>query len=216
MRESAGPGLHGANLSARRGNQRLFQDLSFSLSPGQLVWLRGQNGSGKTTLLRMVAGLTRPEAGDLTWNGRALSAADDYHASLTYLGHTQGLKDDLTARESLLFLAQLHGQDCSIAQADGALRRLNIHHRRKLPVRMLSQGQRKRVALSRLALHHGPGLWVLDEPFDALDDSGIAIVQGLLQEHIARQGCVLMTSHIAVAVAGVQTREISLDPAVAA
>lgn len=180
------------------------------MKPGELVWLRGQNGSGKTTLLRLVTGLTSPEVGEITWNGVTLRKSEVFHDDLVYLGHHNGLKDDLTALESLRFLCQLHGRDATPAQTDAALKRMEIFHRRNLPARVLSQGQRKRVALARLALEARPGLWVLDEPFDALDDSGVATVNGLLQEHLQRGGSALLTSHISLTIDAGPVRELTL------
>jgi heme exporter protein A len=161
-------------------------------------------------LLRLVTGLGSPEAGVITWKGVPLRKSPDFRAELVYLGHHNGLKDDLTALECLRFLTQLHGRDVSEEQIEAALRRMGIHHRRNLPVRVLSQGQRKRVALARLALESQAGLWVLDEPFDALDDSGVALVNSLLQEHVQRGGSVLLTSHISLKIEGAVVRELML------
>ena len=197
----------------RRGNERLFASLSFAIHPGQMVWLRGPNGSGKTSLMRALLGLTRPDAGEIVWPLMQVSEDEDAPAvpHLVYLGHSNGLKDDLTAIESLQFLAQLHGRESSVQAIEAALRCMGIFHRRHLPVRTLSQGQRKRVALARLALETQPTLWVLDEPFDALDDVGIAAVQGLIKKHLQRNGAVLLTSHIPVALDGVNTEVLMLE-----
>lgn len=203
--------LQATGVTGVRGSARLFQNLDFSITAGELVWLRGTNGSGKTTLLRLVTGLAAPEAGSITWNGESVRSSPDYRSSLTHLGHHNGLKDDLTALESLRFLCQLHGREVTADTLDSALRTMGIHHRRHLPSRVLSQGQKKRVALARLILENQPGLWVLDEPFDALDDSGVAIVNSLLQSHVQRGGSVLLTSHIAVKIDGIPVRELALD-----
>jgi heme exporter protein A len=199
------------NLTGIRGTEALFSDISFDLQGGQLIWLRGTNGSGKTTLLRLVTGLSAPESGSITWNGEPVRHSPDYRSALVHLGHHNGLKDDLTAWESLRFLCQLHGREATADDFDSALRTMGIHHRRHLPSRVLSQGQKKRVALARLVLENQPGLWVLDEPFDALDDSGSAIVNSLLQSHVQRGGSVLLTSHIPVRIDGVVVQELSLD-----
>jgi heme exporter protein A len=198
----------------RRGSERLFSELSFTIQNGQMLWLRGPNGSGKTSLLRTVAGLARPDAGEILWPGFAANDDDEdspRKPRLVYLGHSNGLKDDLTAMESLQFLASLHGRDSSARAADSALGRMGIRHRRHLAVRTLSQGQRKRVALARLVLETEPTLWVLDEPFDALDDAGIATVHALMAEHRARGGAVLLTSHIPVVLPGDSADVLSLD-----
>lgn len=181
------------------------------MTSGELVWLRGANGSGKTTLLRLVTGLAAPESGSITWNGEPVRSSPDYRSALVHLGHHNGLKDDLTALESLRFLCQLHGREVTADALDNALRTMGVYHRRHLPSRVLSQGQKKRVALARLVLESQPGLWVLDEPFDALDDSGAVIVNSLLQSHVKRGGSVLLTSHIPVKIDGIAVRELALD-----
>jgi heme exporter protein A len=184
------------DLTIRRGNEVLFHSLNFELQPGRLLWLRGSNGSGKTSLLRVVAGLTRPDSGQLTCHGAALSTSKDYKGKLLYLGHSSALKDDLTPMESLKFLSDIRGLPCAKDRIESALRRVGVFHRRHLSARVLSQGQRRRVALARLALEDGPGLWILDEPLDALDDAGIAVVKELFKENVQRGGSVLFTSHI--------------------
>jgi heme exporter protein A len=203
--------LQAIEVTGVRGSERLFQNLSFAIASGELVWLRGTNGSGKTTLLRLVTGLAAPESGSITWNGEPVRKSPDYRSALVHLGHHNGLKDDLTALESLRFLCQLHGRKVTADTLDNALRTMGIYHRRHLPSRVLSQGQKKRVALARLVLENQPGLWVLDEPFDALDDSGAAIVNSLLQSHVHRGGSVLLTSHIPVKIDGIAVRELALD-----
>jgi heme exporter protein A len=200
-------------IAFRRGDEWLFKNLTFQIEAGQMVWLRGQNGRGKTSLLRLVVNLAQPDAGTLTWNAEALDQSEAFRHDLVYLGHANGLKDDLTAAESLEFLARLHQRDAQKTGIDAALKRLCIDHRRNRPIRTLSQGQRKRVALARLALEKTAGLWVLDEPFDALDANGIEIVYELLQEHLARQGSVLLTSHLPIQIRDVRFDEIDLDAA---
>jgi len=206
-----GTGIRAQDLTVRRGTEVLFKALSFELRAGQLVWLRGSNGSGKTSLLRVIAGLARPDGGQLRWNDQALSKSESYKSQLVYMGHNNALKDDLTALEALRFLTTLHGRDCPQDRLEAALRRMGVWHRRKLPVRMLSQGQRRRVALARLALEQAAGLWVLDEPFDALDDAGIAVVQELFVENAQRGGTVLFTSHIPVRPQGQPLMELTLQ-----
>jgi heme exporter protein A len=129
---------------------------------------------------------------------------------VVYIGHLNAMKDDLTVCESLQFVARLHGNDHSRAGAVAALRSLGMHHRRNAPVRTLSQGQRRRAALARLALEQQPSLWVLDEPFDALDTAGIEVVNGLLRVHLERGGSVLLTSHLDLSVSGPAAIELAL------
>ncbi len=203
--------LTAEQLAFRRGDEWLFQNVSFAIRPGQLLWLRGQNGRGKTSLLRIIVGLTPPDHGTLRWPNTSPSESSNEVRPLTYIGHTNGLKDDLTVTESLHFLARLHGQDCAPDSITKALRKLSIHHRSKLTVRTLSQGQRRRVALARLALEREASLWVLDEPFDTLDQDGIHIVNGLIEGHLARQGSVILTSHLPLNLSGAQIHTLDLD-----
>lgn len=173
-----------------------------------MLWLRGHNGSGKTTLLRIISGLSNPDEGSLSWARDRLEGAED---RLVYIGHLNAMKDDLTVCESLQFIAGLHGRDDSREAALTALRMLGMHHRRHAAVRTLSQGQRRRAALARLALERTPSLWLLDEPFDALDTAGVEAVNQLLKGHLARGGSVLLTSHLALEAAGPMATELTLD-----
>jgi len=182
-------------VACRRGERLLFSGLDLLLAPGELVWLRGGNGRGKTSLLRLVAGLASPERGQILWGGRPARRDADFARRLVYIAHANALKDDLTALESLAFLARIHGRDTAPAGLRAALVRLGLAGRERTPVRSLSQGLRRRVALARLALETEAGPWVLDEPFDALDVAGTATLHALLAAHRARGGSVLLTSH---------------------
>ncbi len=195
--------LRAEDLTCQRGDQTLFEHLSFEVPAGQLVWLRGHNGRGKTSLLRLLAGLARPDQGRITWDGAVLSEAADFSARRVYIAHANALKDDLSVFEALQFLAVLHGRDGSAAAVQEALQLLGMRKRQRAPIRTLSQGQRRRVALARLALETGPALWVLDEPFDALDVEGIEVVNGLLVRHLQRGGSVVLTSHQPLTLIGV-------------
>lgn len=199
--------LKATALGCRRAGQWLFRNLDFKCRPGQLIWLRGPNGSGKTSLLRLLAGLSPADEGQLLTDPEVPAG---FKEKLVYIAHANGLKDDLTALESLDFLARLHGRPHDATSLNAALRRLAIHHRRHAAVRTLSQGQRRRVALSRLALERQAGLWVLDEPFDALDIAGIEAVNGLLREHLARGGGVIMTSHVPLDLQGLTVLQVDL------
>jgi heme exporter protein A len=183
--------LSGHRLACRRGNRRLFAGVDITLAPGTITWLRGANGSGKTSLLRLLAGLARPEAGEISRDGE-----------LIYIAHGNALKDELTLAEALAFLARLH----DVAQAEQrtlhALDVMGLGARRRAFVRTLSQGQRRRGALARLALDDAPRCWLLDEPYDALDVDGIVRLSALIEANAARGGSVLYTSHQPVALAG--------------
>jgi heme exporter protein A len=205
------PVLAAHGLACRRGDRILFAGLDLEVHPGQVVWLRGTNGRGKTSLLRLLAGLSRPEQGGVSWGGTAIRDAEDFHRRLVYVGHSNALKEDLTALESLRFLALLHGRPATAAALEQALQQCGVSAHRHAAVRTLSQGQRRRVALARLALEVDASLWILDEPFDALDTQGVEILNGLLARHARRGGSVVLTSHLALTLADPQPVIVSLD-----
>ena len=213
------PSLRLVDVACRRGDRVLFAGLTETVAPGELLWLRGGNGRGKTSLLRLVAGLAAPEAGQILWGDAPTRRNERFATALVYIAHTNALKDDLTAAESLAFLARIHARDASAAGVRAALVRLGLAGRERTPVRSLSQGLRRRVALARLALETAPALWVLDEPFDALDVAGTAILHALLAAHRARGGSVLLPSHhlhldVAAASAGFRVLDLDALPAV--
>jgi heme exporter protein A len=208
--ENAARGTLGVRaLACRRGRRLLFQGLNLSLSPGAVVWLRGSNGSGKTSLLRILAGLSAPAAGELTWNGQPWPRRADLPRPL-YIGHANALKDDLTLAEAVAFLARLQGLDDAPARANRAIACLGLASRRQALVRTLSQGQRRRGALARLALDDAPATWLLDEPFDALDQASVALLSELITSQAQRGGSVLLTSHQPPALPTLQ--EFDLEP----
>ena len=198
--------LETRGLACERGGWRLFAGLGFTLAAGSLLRVRGANGSGKTTLLRTLAGLTRPAAGDVRWRGKPVDG--EYRKEMLFLGHAPAVKDELTVLENLEFsarLAQIESPDC-----EGALQRLGITRLANLPARYLSQGQRKRAALARLALAPAAALWLLDEPFAALDEEAIAGVSALCATHLAVGGMLVLTSHQDVPVPSKSTQELNL------
>ena len=184
-----------SDLSCVRGDQTLFSGVSFDLNAGQWLHLEGANGSGKTSLLRIVTGFTPPALGQVRWKGRPLAEAPEaFHADLLYLGHALALKDELSALENLESDAAIAGRRFVQADARAALQRLGLRGRTRLPVRVLSQGQKRRVALARLMLQAAP-LWVLDEPFVALDAQAQTLVADAISTHVQRGGMALFTSH---------------------
>lgn len=192
------------DLEARRGRRVLFSGLGFSAGPGQLLRVTGANGAGKTTLLRMLVGLSTPTAGQVLWRGAPLAGQrEGFHRELAWLGHAASLKDDLTALENLQAMAVLGGDEVSRAEAVSALAEAGLKGRERLPARVLSAGQRRRVVLARLALATPRPLWVLDEPFNALDVAATGWLAGLVQRQLGAGGVVVLTSHQAVPVDGV-------------
>ena len=194
----------------------MFEGLDITLPPGSITWLRGTNGSGKTSLMRILAGLSAPAEGAVLWNGRPLRQAG--HAArhgVIYIGHANALKDDLTLHEALAFLARLADHPEPETAAAAALGRLGLGTRRLAAVRTLSQGQRRRGALARLALDDAPRTWILDEPYDALDSDSIGILSALISGHAARGGAVLFTSHQDVNLPGLLEHRLASGPSAA-
>lgn len=203
--------LEVVDLACERGDVRLFSGLCFSLSAGELMQVQGENGRGKTTLLRTLCGLMQPAAGQVLWNGRSIAEWEGgYHRQMNYLGHLNAIKDELSALENLQMSAGLAGYRMNDAEALQALRRMGLQRREHLPVRVLSQGQRRRVALSRLLAGKAP-LWILDEPLTALDVGAVALMQELIGQHLSNGGMAIFTTHQPLQVSGVQTRCLSLS-----
>lgn len=199
------------DLAFSRGEQQLFTNLNFELSAGELLQVEGANGSGKTTLLRTLCGFTQPVAGSVYWNGKCISEInEEYHADIIYLGHLNAIKDELNALENLRFSSAFSGCPISDSAAISALRRMGLRGRETFPVKALSQGQRRRVALARLLVNKAP-LWILDEPLTALDISAVGMMQELIGEHLNTKGMVIYTTHQTLDVAGIQTRRLRLS-----
>jgi len=194
--------LTAIDLTCVRGDRRLFAGLGFTLGPGERLHVTGENGSGKTSLLRMLCGLSPPEEGEVRWTGVAIARlGDEYRKAVLYLGHHNALKEELTALENLLTTSALAGVAVSDAEGREVLRRVGLAGREDLPVRFLSQGQKRRVALARLLWSPAP-LWVLDEPYVALDSAAVGWLAEIIGAHIAGGGMAVLTSHQEVAIAG--------------
>lgn len=194
--------LEAINLTCVRGERRLFHDLNVHIERGSGLFVQGRNGSGKTTLLRVFAGLTPPCGGAILWNGRPIQLArDDLRRELLYCGHLIGLKDDLTATENLVYAAALADEPISDAIAQDALKQSGLYEIADLPVRALSQGQKRRVSLARLC-YLRRSFWILDEPLTALDDAAAQWVLDRISRHLNEGGTAIWTSHLPVAVAG--------------
>lgn len=190
------PGIQLHDLTCERGNRALFANLSLQVNPGELLRVHGANGAGKTSLLRMLCGLLMPTHGQVLWRGLPLSSQrDDFGRELVYLGHAAALKNELSPLENLLDACALGGRTPGVSAALAALKGAGLRGYEHTEVRRLSQGQRRRSALARLTLSQNAPLWVLDEPFNALDTAATAWLAGQIGAHLSNAGIVVLTSH---------------------
>ncbi|MCY7370482.1 MAG: cytochrome c biogenesis heme-transporting ATPase CcmA [Polaromonas sp.] len=196
------PMLELRDVACVRGGRRLFEKLNLTLRPGQLLRVSGVNGAGKTSLLRMLCGLQAPYEGELLWHGARLDVLrENFNCQLVYVGHAAALKDDLSALENLQTAVRLGGTLADTPAARMALQSAGLRGKEHAPARTLSQGQRRRVALARLELAQSQALWVLDEPFNALDTAATDWLLGLIGRQLGCGGLVVLTSHQPVALA---------------
>ncbi|MBK7900243.1 MAG: cytochrome c biogenesis heme-transporting ATPase CcmA [Azonexus sp.] len=203
--------LEADNLECVRGDRRLFAGVGFRVAAGELLYLQGKNGAGKTSLLRMLIGLLPPEAGTIRWKGEPIRVlGDEFRADLCYLGHQNAIKEELTPLENLLAAARLAEEDLSEDDALDALEQVGLAGREDLACKYLSQGQKRRVALARLVKEKRP-LWILDEPFVALDVAAVEWLAGLIGAHLQRGGVAVMTTHQAVDIPAGAVRELRLS-----
>ena len=185
--------LEADSLECERGGRKLFGPLSLDLAAGGLLRIAGANGSGKTSLLRILCGLLEPAAGQVRWKGAPIrELREDYSRELVYLGHAPAVKDELTPEENLAITCRLAGVPFSKEALKEALHAYSVPG---LPARKLSQGQRRRAALARLVLSQRVPVWLLDEPFAALDVAAARFTEALVQEHVTRGGAVAYTTH---------------------
>ncbi|QEW07603.1 cytochrome c biogenesis heme-transporting ATPase CcmA [Nitrincola iocasae] len=190
----ADPLLQVVDLFCERDDRVLFDGLCFSVFPGEILQVEGQNGSGKTTLLRILSGLSRHYEGQILWRGEPVARqVDAFRRQLLYFGHQPGVKAILTAEENLRWYAALD-PGIDLQQITPALDAVGLKGFEDIPCHMLSAGQNRRVNLARLYLSRAP-LWILDEPFTAIDKKGVAAKEALLVEHAARGGTVMLTTH---------------------
>lgn len=184
------------NLACLKGDRLLFRGLAFRLQAGGLLRVAGPNGVGKTSLLRLVTGLALPEAGEIRWHGEPIRGVREaFHGDLLYLGHAAALNDLLSPLENLRFACAAAGDEVDEEDCVHALVRIGLADQLDLPARVLSQGQRRRVGLARLFLSGGRTLWVLDEPFTALDVRAVADLAATLSGHCEAGGMVMLTTH---------------------
>jgi heme exporter protein A len=210
---SCADGVAAEGLAARRGYATLFANLQFSVSTGCALTVTGANGSGKTTLLRIIAGLTAPVEGEIRWQGRAMHPFDPrMREAVAFNGHLAALKDELSAEDNLRAWIALDDRSPDADAVVEALDAFDLARQRRLPVRVLSQGQRRRIGLARLRLVRRP-LWVLDEPLTALDADGVDALGALLDAHLSSGGLCITASHHPLPIAAKRARTFALETA---
>jgi heme exporter protein A len=198
-------------LACERGERLLFNNLCFELGNGEVLLVRGGNGRGKTSLLRILCGLSVPAAGVVRWRGDSISRThEQYGREMTYIGHANGIKDDLTPMENLRLAAALGGRDLDSGAATAALEQVGLSRCLDFPVRVLSFGQRRRVALAGL-MTAGALLWILDEPLTGLDAEGGAMVERMIRDHIVAGGLAVMTTHQPLALGGLTPKTLTVE-----
>ena len=201
-----------SNLACTRGDRTLFRGVSFKLEARGLLHVAGTNGSGKTSLLRILCGLGAADGGEVRWRGEAIQGLrESYWREVVYLGHANALQDDLSATENLQLACTLASRPAASAAASAALTAFGLAACSHLPVRALSQGQKRRSALARLALSTHAPLWLLDEPFSALDAAAVSHLEGLILAHIDGGGSVVFTTHQHAAIRARVTQRLDLN-----
>jgi heme exporter protein A len=199
------------DLACRRGERLLFEHLDVELCSGELLLIEGHNGCGKTTLLKTLASLRQPDTGDILWNNTpSRKQAEAFHQQLFWLGHHNAIKGDLTAVENLRIQANLREVNVSDNEIWDALDTIGLYGYEDLPTKVLSQGQKRRVALAGFLLTTAT-LWILDEPFSALDVKAVDLLQSILRKHVEQGGMVILTTHQEVALMSDQIKRLQLD-----
>ena len=198
-------------LQCIRGDRELFTNLSFSLAANQLMMLEGRNGSGKTTLLRALCGLYQVDQGEILWDNISIKKQDEnYRCELLYLGHLNAIKSGLSVLENLRINSSLAGESVSDEELMDALETIGLYAFEDFPTSQLSQGQKRRVALARLLISNAK-LWILDEPFVALDVAAVELLQSIIAKHVDNGGMVILTTHQEVPLTTGKIKRLSLN-----
>jgi len=195
-------------LSCWRNEQALFSDLNLSLSPKSVLFLQGENGSGKTSLLRILCGFRLPDEGEITWGDKPTSSLPEYFQNISYVGHKNGIKDELTVEENLNLMRSM--ATASDIKTESVLKQIGLFKRADVLVRQLSAGQKRKLALARLMMTDN-SFWVLDEPFTSLDKASVGFFESLIKQHIIRGGMLILTSHHEIDLSGLAVNHLNLS-----
>ena len=200
--------LHVKKLACLRNEQVLFSDLDLSLSPANVLFLQGENGSGKTSLLRILCGFRLPDEGDITWGDQSISSIPEYSQNISYVGHKNGIKDELTVEENLNLMRSM--ATASDIETESVLKQIGLFKQADVLSRQLSAGQKRKLALARLMMTNN-SFWVLDEPFTSLDKASVGFFESLIKQHIKRGGMLILTSHHDIDLSGLSVNQFNLS-----
>lgn len=200
--------LNVKNLACWRNDQVLFEDLNLSLSPGNVLFLQGENGSGKTSLLRILCGFRLSDEGDIYWDNQSTSSLPEYFQNISFVGHKNGIKDELTVEENLNLMRSM--ATASDIKTHDVLKQIGLFKRADVLSRLLSAGQKRKLALARLMMTNN-SFWILDEPFTSLDKESVGFFESLIKQHINRGGMLILTSHHDIDLSGLSVNHFSIS-----
>ena len=196
------------NLACWRNDQVLFNNLNLSLSPANVLFLQGENGSGKTSLLRILCGFRLADEGDIFWDNESVLSNYEYFQNISYVGHKNGIKDELTAEENLNLMRSM--ATASDIKTENVLKQIGLFKQADVLTRQLSAGQKRKLALARLMMTNN-SFWILDEPFTSLDVASVGFFEELIKQHITRGGMLILTSHHDIDLTGLSVNRFSLS-----
>jgi heme exporter protein A len=204
--------ISASNLTCIREERLLFDQLDIEINAGDIVQVEGPNGSGKTSLLRILAGLSQPYDGKVFYKNQSINRSrEEFHQNLLYLGHLPGVKGEMTAQENLNFNLTLHGLNINSVEIEDTLAQVNLTGFENSLASHLSAGQHRRISLARLYKSTAI-VWILDEPFTAIDKQGVHSLEQLFKAHIKQGGCIILTTHQdLLTFAPEQVKKITLD-----
>lgn len=196
------------NLACWRNEQVLFSDLNLSLSPKNILFLEGENGSGKTSLLRILCGFRLPDEGEINWENQSAASMPEYFQNISYVGHKNGIKDELTVEENLNLMRSM--ATAEEIKTEDVLKQIGLFKKADVLSRQLSAGQKRKLALARLMMTNN-SFWVLDEPFTSLDTASVRFFESLIKKHISRGGLLILTSHHDIDLSGLSVNHFNLS-----
>lgn len=200
--------LNVKNLACWRNDRVLFEDLNLTLSSGNVLFLEGENGSGKTSLLRILCGFRLADEGEISWDNESVSSFPEYYQNISFVGHKNGIKDELTVEENLNLMRSM--ATASDIKTDNVLKQIGLFKQADVLSRLLSAGQKRKLALARLMMTDN-SFWVLDEPFTSLDKASVVFFETLIKQHITKGGMLILTSHHDIDLSGLPVNHFSLS-----